>query len=80
MDKISAFVFGKCVKCLAEEPVKAFTFQQVLEQQMAPLNIPAFSGAMIGHIENKLTIPLGIKAQVDAERGTITLLEQAVSA
>ncbi len=79
MNKISAFVFGKCVKCLAEEPAKAFTFRQVLEQHMATLNIPAFSGAMIGHIENKLTIPIGIKAQIDAEKGTITLLERAVS-
>jgi muramoyltetrapeptide carboxypeptidase len=78
LDKISAFVFGKCVKCLAEEPDKAFTFRQVLEQHMAPLAIPAFYGAMIGHIENKFTIPLGIAAEVDAGRGIISLKEAAV--
>ncbi len=79
LDQISGFVFGKCVKCLAEEPEKAFTFQQVLQQQIIPLKIPAFYGAMIGHIENKFTIPLGIEAEIDSDKGTISLLEQVVS-
>jgi muramoyltetrapeptide carboxypeptidase len=33
---------------------------------------------MIGHIENKFTVPLGVRARIDADRGTITLLEPAV--
>jgi muramoyltetrapeptide carboxypeptidase len=33
---------------------------------------------MIGHIENKFTMPLGIKAEVDADSGKISLLEPAV--
>ncbi len=78
LDAISGFVFGRCAKCLAEEPQKAFTFQEVLSQHLKPLGIPAFYGAMIGHIENKLTVPLGIQAEVDANQGSIQLLETAV--
>lgn len=78
LDAISGFVFGRCAKCLAEEPQKAFTFQEVLSQHLKPLGIPAFYGAMIGHIENKLTVPLGIQAEIDADRGSIQLLEAAV--
>lgn len=78
LDVISGFVFGKCAKCLAEEPQKAFTFHEVLLQHIKPLGIPAFYGTMIGHIENKLTLPLGIKATIDADQGTIRLLESAV--
>ncbi|CAN5451265.1 LD-carboxypeptidase [soil metagenome] len=78
LNNISGFVFGKCVKCEAEEPDKAFTLQQVLEQQIKPLGIPAFYGAMIGHIVNKYTIPIGINAEIDASTGTIKLLETAV--
>jgi muramoyltetrapeptide carboxypeptidase len=33
---------------------------------------------MIGHIENKFTMPLGVKAEIDADKGRITLLEPAV--
>ena len=80
LDQLSGFVFGKCVKCLAEEPDKAFTFQQVLEQHMQGLTIPAFYGAMIGHIENKITVPLGVEAVMNADKGLITLKEPAVTA
>lgn len=78
LDSISGFVFGKCSKCLAEEPQKAFTFHEVITQHIKPLGIPAFYGAMIGHIENKLTLPLGINATIDADKGTISLEENSV--
>lgn len=78
LDDISGFVFGKCAKCLAEEPQKAFTFEEVLIQHIKPLGIPAFYGAMIGHIENKLTVPLGINATINADTGFIGLNEAAV--
>ncbi len=78
LNNISGFVFGKCIKCEAEEPERAFTLKQVLEQQIKPLGIPAFYGAMIGHIVNKYTIPVGISAEIDATTGKIKLLEAAV--
>jgi len=78
LKNISGFVFGKCADCVAEEPAKAFLLKEVLEQHIKPLGIPAFYGAMIGHIENKYTIPIGIPAEFDADTGLIKLLECAV--
>jgi muramoyltetrapeptide carboxypeptidase len=78
LDSVSGIVFGKCAKCLAEEPNKSFTLNEVLLQHFKPLKIPVFFGAMIGHIENKLTVPLGIHASIDADKGTISLLESSV--
>ncbi len=78
LGKLKGIAFGKCVKCEAEEPEKAFTFMQVLEQQIRPLKIPAFYGAMIGHIENKYTLPVGVEVEMDADKGTIQMLEAAV--
>lgn len=78
LNSISGFIFGKCAKCLAEEPKKAFTFDEVILQHIKPLGIPAFSGAMIGHIENKLTVPLGIRATMDAEQALVSLDENSV--
>ena len=34
---------------------------------------------MIGHIDAQFTIPLGIDAEIDADAGTIELLEAGVS-
>ncbi len=78
LQQVKGIIFGKCNKCLAEEPQKSFTLQEVLNQHLKPLKIPAFYGAMIGHIENKLTIPLGINAKINASSGKIELTESAV--
>ncbi len=79
LKQLSGIAIGKFVKCEAEEPLKAFTFMQVLEQHIKPLNIPSFYGLMTGHIENKLTLPVGAEVSLDADTGTIKLNETAVS-
>jgi muramoyltetrapeptide carboxypeptidase len=78
LEAIRGFVFGTCKKCDAERRIGGFTLEDVFDQHIAPLDIPAWSGAMIGHLEKKFTVPIGIRAAIDADRGTITLLEPAV--
>jgi muramoyltetrapeptide carboxypeptidase len=78
LDSLSGFVFGKCVKCEAEEPLKAFTFMEVIEQHIKPLKIPAFYGGMTGHIENKWTLPVGAEVEMNADSGIISLKESCV--
>lgn len=78
LDSISGFVFGKCTDCRADSGYSSFTLNEVLDQHIKPLGIPAWTGAMIGHIDQKFTVPLGVEAAIDAEKGTIKLLEAAV--
>jgi len=78
LDQLSGFVFGKCSKCSPGESYGSLTLEEVLDDHIKPLGIPAWYGSMIGHIENKFTMPLGIKAEVDADKGRITLQEPAV--
>ena len=51
---------------------------EVLDDHIAPLGVPAWYGSMIGHIKHYFTVPLGIEAEIDADAGTIKLLEPAV--
>jgi muramoyltetrapeptide carboxypeptidase len=44
-----------------------------------PLKIPAVTGYSIGHIRNQFTLPIGVRARLDTEAQTLTLLEPAVS-
>jgi muramoyltetrapeptide carboxypeptidase len=78
LDKISGFVFGKCTKCDPGDGYGSLTLEEVLNDHIRPLKIPAYSGAMIGHIENKFTVPLGVQVRIDAEHGTLAMLESAV--
>jgi muramoyltetrapeptide carboxypeptidase len=79
LDHIAGFVMGKCTNCTPGEGYGSLTMEDVLADLVTPLGIPAFTGAMIGHIENKFTLPVGGKVEIDAGKGTIALLEPAVS-
>ena len=79
LDQIAGFVFGKCSDCgPGNGSYGSLTLDDVLTEYIIPLNKPAFSGAMIGHIRDKFTVPLGIDTEIDATAGTIRLLESAV--
>jgi len=79
LGQISGFVFGKCSDCGPGKGYASLTLEEVLDDHIKPLGIPAWYGAMIGHIEKKFTIPLGIETEIDADIGRITLLEPAVT-
>ncbi|MFN6570306.1 LD-carboxypeptidase [Dendronalium sp. ChiSLP03b] len=78
LNQISGFIFGQCTDCsLGDEP--SFTLMQVLQDHILPLSIPAWYGSMIGHIKDKFILPIGLEVEIDADTGTIELLEAAVN-
>jgi muramoyltetrapeptide carboxypeptidase len=78
LDRISGFIFGQCKDCDPEEPDKSLSFRQMLSEHIKPLRIPAWYGSMIGHMKDKFTVPVGALVEIDAQRGTVKLLEPAV--
>jgi muramoyltetrapeptide carboxypeptidase len=79
LNQIKGFVFGKCTDCgPSKGGYGSLTLEDVFEDHIKPLKIPAFSGAMIGHIKDKFTVPIGIEATIDADEGIIKLRESAV--
>jgi len=79
LEQISGFVFGKCTDCDPKgSGYGSLTLEEVIDYYIKPLGIPAYSGAMIGHIDDNWTIPNGAKAEVDASNGTLRLLAPAV--
>ena len=79
LSQLSGFVFGKCNGCdPGGSGYGSLTMEEVVDHYIKPLNIPAFSGAMIGHIDKNVTIPNGIEAEIDSEKGIIKLKTPAV--
>lgn len=78
LGRLSGLVFGRCTDCQPGEGYGALTLDEVLADHVKPLGVPAFRGAMIGHIDRQFTVPIGLEAEIDAEAGTIRLLEPAV--
>lgn len=79
LGRIKGFVFGRCTDCKPGEGYGALTLDEVFADHVKPLGVPAFRGAMIGHIDRQFTVPVGLPAEIDADAGTIRLLEPAVT-
>jgi len=77
--KAAGVMVGVCEDCGPEHEEISLTLEQTLDIHLQPLSIPAVSGYSIGHIRDQFTIPMGIRATLDTERQTVTLLEAAVS-
>lgn len=80
LGRVKGVVFGQCTRCRSPGPsYGAYTLSQVLQQHLEPLGIPAFEGSFFGHIADQFSLPVGAMARIDADAGTIRLLEPAVA-
>lgn len=80
LGKLAGVVFGQCSGCTAAGPsYGGFTLSEVLQQHLEPLGVPAFRGALFGHVANQYSLPVGVQAEIDAGAGTIRLLEAGVA-
>jgi muramoyltetrapeptide carboxypeptidase len=79
LGRIKGFVFGGCSECgPGDGNFGALTLEEIFQDHIAPLNVPAWQGAMIGHAQPQWTLPVGAQVEIDASAGTIALLESAV--
>ena len=76
--RAAAVMIGVNENCEAAEGDSALTLDDTLDQHLLPLTRPAVTGYSFGHIRNQFTIPVGIRARLDADAHTLTLLEPAV--
>jgi len=76
---IALGVFKNCdVKKEDPEFENSLTLQQVFKDVLGDLKIPVIYGLSFGHIENKFTLPFGVKARLDTKDKSLTLLEKTV--
>jgi muramoyltetrapeptide carboxypeptidase len=78
LDRLSGFVWGNCTRCGPGEGFGSLTIPDVLADHIVPLGIPAYSGAMFGHIAQQFTLPVGVEVELDADAGRLRMLESAV--
>nr|MBI1229863.1 LD-carboxypeptidase [Cytophagales bacterium] len=76
LDKIKGFVFGQCTDCDPSSGYGNLTLDQIFDDYILPLKIPAYRGAMIGHIPRQFILPMGAQVTLDADQGTIQLEER----
>ena len=78
LNRIAGCVFGTCSECGPGEGYGSLTLEEVFNDHIKPLKVPAWQGAMIGHSMSQFTLAEGVPVEIDATAGRIRMLEGAV--
>ncbi|PUB27990.1 muramoyltetrapeptide carboxypeptidase [Promicromonospora sp. AC04] len=52
---------------------RGWTVLDVLRDRLGPLGVPILAGLPLGHMENPVSIPLGVECELDADAGTLSV-------
>ena len=79
--RLAGIAIGKCRDCVPAEKSShqgSWSWQDVVAERLGSLGVPMVVGLRFGHVPEKSTLPVGVLAELDADAGTLTLLEAAV--
>ncbi len=82
LHQASAIVFGKFKNLNVRKPFfpnRGYTIMEVINQIVKPLGIPTVIGLPFGHTSDKLTIPIGTGAKLNAGKKSFKLLEKGIN-
>jgi muramoyltetrapeptide carboxypeptidase len=78
--RVAGVVLGGFTNCtVSEGSFGTLTLDEVFDDYFGGLGVPVYRGAQFGHVKRKFTLPLGVPAEIDADAGTLRLLQPAVS-
>lgn len=79
LKEVKGIVVGECSNCEPLEYKAGFecqcSLEDVLFDRLGNLGVPVLAGIPIGHIKDNCTIPLGVKATLDATIGKFSIDE-----
>jgi muramoyltetrapeptide carboxypeptidase len=82
LDNAAGFVFGTDVnlkhQTVPEGPESTLSVEEMLDELIAPLGIPAIANLPVGHGKHMATMPLGVNVRIDGAGKTLEVLEPAV--
>ena len=76
LQEVAGIAFGKFTK--TSDDGNTYSVEDVIRMRCADLGVPVIRGLMIGHVSDQTTVPIGLQAELDADAGTLRLLEAAV--
>jgi muramoyltetrapeptide carboxypeptidase len=78
-EAVQAMLIGSFIDCVPSNRRRpSLTTDEVLHEMTRNVDVPILSGLAYGHTPRKLTMPIGVRAKVDAATGSVQLLESAV--
>jgi muramoyltetrapeptide carboxypeptidase len=78
LDSCAGIVLGDYSDCGGSMRGHNLPLSQIFRDVLSPCGKPTLGGYSIGHCDNNVTIPLGVRARLDAGAKSLTILENAV--
>lgn len=82
LEGVRGIVVGECVDCEHVTGRSGYEncqdLRTVIRERLGPLGVPILFGAPFGHGDEKATIPYGVEAELDADKGELTITEAAL--
>lgn len=75
LTRCAGVILGGFTDCTMEFPGYSLSLDEVLHDVFSKVRVPVVKGLQAGHLDHKLTLPLGRRYRLDADKGTITLVE-----
>ena len=72
-------ILGGFTHCIPEKNDFGTSIEAICQDILAPFAKPVLSGFAIGHVKQKITIPLGALCALDADNQRLTVLEGALT-
>ncbi|WKA54046.1 S66 peptidase family protein [Planococcus shixiaomingii] len=73
-DEVAGIVIGDFKNSEPKKREKSLTLDEVFDDYFSELKVPVVKGFKIGHCEPHFSVPLGVKAQLDGDAKTLTIL------
>ena len=80
LQECAGIVIGEHADCRPHNPGNTLGLEQVFDDLIRPLGIPTLYHLPIGHGEHLATLPIGVRARLDATAKTLHILEPGVDA
>jgi len=78
LQRVAAVLLGDFSSCVRKKDKAGKELQFVLNDYFKSLGVPVVGKIPFGHIDDVITIPYGVRAEVDTSKRTLKLLERPV--
>jgi muramoyltetrapeptide carboxypeptidase len=78
LDRVAGVIVGQFTDMKRGTGDGALGFDEVMATYLEPLGVPVALGFPIGHVDDQWTLPIGVRARLDAAAGEVEIVEGAV--
>ncbi len=78
LSSAAGIALGEFVDCEAAPGDNSLTLAETLANRLSGLGIPVAGQFPFGHGDRNVSLPIGVVATLDADEGSLTLIEAAV--